>query len=219
MMVNVSGIGWISETEYGCAGRRIRGRYAEGPSGGEIPRDEIFSHPFRNFGRLDDISRMTCCAAALALKDAGVEYGPEVKQDTGIIGTNRTGSLQTDVAYFRDYIAGGRKLGRGNLFIYTLPSSPLGEAAIHLGLRGPLMYTADANASIGFVIKTAADMIQRGEAEAMLAGFAEEKEAVYFMLCRAGKSGVKALCEIGQATAVLEKNTPFAQMIAGLYYL
>ena len=44
------------------------------------------------------------------------------------------------MAYFQDYVSGGRKLGRGNLFIYTLPTSPAAEAAIHFGLAGPLLY-------------------------------------------------------------------------------
>jgi len=41
---------------------------------------------------------------------------------------------------FLDYVQAGRKLGRGSLFIYTLPSSPLAEAAIHFGLQGPVLY-------------------------------------------------------------------------------
>ncbi len=216
-MVSILGIGWISEMEYGCAGAKMRVRYGEGPSCGEIPKDELFLHPFRNFGRLDGVSRMTCCAAALALKDAGVEYSPDNKQDTGIIGTNRTGSLKGDVAYFRDYLDSGRKLARGNLFIYTLPSSPLGEAAIHFGLRGPLMYAADADSSPSFAIRTAADIIRCDEADAMLAGYAEENEAIYFLLSRTGISGGNLFLDIEQAAAVVDTSPDVRSIIDCLY--
>ena len=64
------------------------------------------------------------------------------------------GSLQSDLEYFRDYLEGGRTLSRGNLFIYTLPSSPLGEAAIHFGLLGPLLYAASEGNALTAVLDT-----------------------------------------------------------------
>lgn len=58
----------------------------------------------------------------------------------GLIGTNRAGSLEANRLYFSDYLQAGRVLARGNLFVYTLPSSPLAEAAIHFGFQGPMLY-------------------------------------------------------------------------------
>ena len=43
-------------------------------------------------------------------------------------------------AYFADYLAGGRKLGRAALFIHTLPTAPIAECALHFKLRGPLLH-------------------------------------------------------------------------------
>jgi 3-oxoacyl-[acyl-carrier-protein] synthase II len=78
------------------------------------------------------------------MKDAGFSCIPQKKQDIGIVGASDSGSMQSDIDYFKDYLDCGRTLSRGNLFIYTLPSSPLGEAAIHFGLQGPLLYAASA---------------------------------------------------------------------------
>ena len=147
-----------------------------------IPKGEIFPYPFRNFGRMDGISRMTACAIALALQDAGLGFSPGNKQDTGIAGTGPEGSLSSDLAYFRDYLENGRRLSRGNLFVYTLPSSPLGESAIYFGLTGPLLYVTGTDGSIARPLEVAAGIVRSGEAGRMLAGSAGEEEAVYFLL-------------------------------------
>jgi 3-oxoacyl-[acyl-carrier-protein] synthase II len=201
-MVLVMGIGWITGREFGCIARGERSRFEDDGHG----RKGLFTHPFKNFGRLDRISRMTASAVALALRDAGIPYSPERKLDIGIVGTNGSGSLATDLLYFKDYVESGRTLGRGNLFIYTLPSSPLGEAAIHFGLQGPLLYAADGKASLGMVLETAEEMVLLGEAEAMLAGTADGQEALYFVLAKDKKDRECALCDFREARLIADKG-------------
>ena len=58
--------------------RHLR-QFVPGEGVGSLNRMGIFSHPFRNFGRLDGISRMTVSAVALALRDAGVDYSPTLQ--------------------------------------------------------------------------------------------------------------------------------------------
>ena len=125
MTISVYGIGWLTAAGYGCIGSGVQVSY--GPAEGlDTHRQAIFPRPFRNFGRLDDASRMTASVVALALRDAALSPSPTCKQDIGIAGTSREGSLVSDLNYFNDYVENGRTLSRGNLFIYTLPSSPLG---------------------------------------------------------------------------------------------
>ncbi len=193
-MATVKGIGWIANGECGCIAKDERFGL-DGAFEGPAPSG-IFSHPFKNFGRLDKASRMTALAVALALRDAGIPYAPERKQDVGIIGASREGSLRTDLLYFKDYVDCGRTLARGNLFIYTLPSSPLGEAAIHFGLQGPLLYQTAAAAPLATVIETAEDIIIAGEAERMLAGLVDDEAALYLTLTSEGGRGV---CDARQA--------------------
>jgi len=131
MTISVRGIGWLTKEGYGCVRSELRQAYELGEGAHTLVKRDIFSHPFKNFARLDAISRMTAYAVSLALQDGGIEYSPIRKQDIGIVGTSAEGSLRSDIEYFRDYLESGRTLSRGNLFIYTLPSSPLGEAAIH----------------------------------------------------------------------------------------
>src|SRR5574341_404414 len=134
MIISIRGIGWITKGEYGCVRTGVHRDHDAAEGLDAVMKSDIFSYPVKNYGRFDPVSKMSCTAVALALKDADIVYAAGRKQDIGIIGTNAEGSLRSDIEYFRDYLAGGRKLSRANLFIYTLPSSPLGEAAIHFGL-------------------------------------------------------------------------------------
>ncbi|MGQ9499188.1 MAG: hypothetical protein ACUVQ6_02265 [Dissulfurimicrobium sp.] len=61
--------------------------------------------------------------------------------------------------YFRDYLDSGRRLARGALFIYTFPSSLLGEAAIHFGLKGPLFRVSVPGGGLSIAVSMAADML------------------------------------------------------------
>jgi 3-oxoacyl-[acyl-carrier-protein] synthase II len=206
MMIAVLGIGWLTPEGYGCIRSGLRYAYEAGEGSHTLPKRDIFSHPFKNFGRLDTISRMTAFAVSLALQDAGIEYSPLRKQDIGIVGTNAEGSLRSDREYFRDYLEGGRTLSRGNLFIYTLPSSPIGEAAIHFGLLGPVVYAASEKKALTAVIDAAAEMLLADEAPVMLVGTAEAEEAVFFVLRKGPGQDGQALCALTVARSFVEMN-------------
>lgn len=208
-MISVIGIGWIDKEEYGCILKKTKESYKDSV----FPKNKIFPFSYKNIGRLDHVARMTCAAVALALKDAGIECTPERKHDAGIISTNSSGSFETDMLYFRDYLDSGRTLSRGNLFIYTLPSSPSGEAAIYFGLQGPLLYIAGRNNSVINALRTAADMVLDNEASVMLAGAAEADYAFYFVLKGECNTGGDVLCSYEDAMKVLEKDLSFKEMV------
>jgi 3-oxoacyl-[acyl-carrier-protein] synthase II len=204
MKIMILGIGWLTPVGYGCIRSELQHAYEEGEGAHMLPKKDIFSHPFRNFGRLDTISRMTAFGVSLALQDAGIEYSPLRKQDIGIVGTNKEGSLQSDREYFRDYLEGGRTLSRGNLFIYTLPSSPIGEAAIHFGLLGPVVYAVSESNALMAALDTAEEMLLAGEAPVMLVGKAEADEAVFFVLARDPGRERSMLCDLVLARTLVE---------------
>jgi len=213
MKIIVRGIGWLTKEGYGCIRSELRHVYETDENIHTLPKKDIFSHPFKNFGRLDTISRMTAYAVSLALQDAGIEYSPLRKQDIGIVGTNAEGSLQSDKEYFRDYLEGGRTLSRGNLFIYTLPSSPIGEAAIHFGLLGPVVYAVSENNALSAVLDMAAAMLLAGEASIMLVGKAEADEAVFFVLEMDPGQDRPAICALAAARAFVETNTGVPELV------
>jgi 3-oxoacyl-(acyl-carrier-protein) synthase len=213
MEISVHGIGWLTKEGYGCIRSDLQHTYEAGEGALTLPSRDIFSHPFKNFGRLDTISKMTVFGVSLALQDAGIEYSPTGKQDIGIVGTNAEGSLRSDIQYFRDYLESGRTLSRGNLFIYTLPSSPIGEAAIHFGFLGPVLYAAGENNGLSAVLDLANEMVFADETPVMLAGKAEADEALFFVIRRErGKDG-SVLCEWAEARALAETVSDVAGLV------
>ncbi len=188
-MSMLKGCGWVKEDGVlaGCAVKGRHWQYADPRALYDgLLKDAVLAYPIENFGRFNQASRLVILATALALYDAGIPYAKDKKQDIGILGTSPDGALAASLAYFQDYVEAGRKLGRGNLFIYTLASSPLAEAAIHFGLQGPLWYARHVIKPEENVVAQAESMVCNKKARAMLAVIFDTNEAVCHCLSGAG---------------------------------
>jgi 3-oxoacyl-[acyl-carrier-protein] synthase II len=211
-MAQIKGIGWITGGMYGCVKKGVRTSYHDKMA----LRGRIFLYPFKNFGRLDGVSVMLCHAVSLALMDACIVYGLDSSLEIGIIGANKTGKngcLKSDIMYFRDYLDGGRRLARGALFIYTLPSSPLGEAAIHFGLKGPLLHVSVPESGLSSAVSMAADMVSFDGIPMMLACLADEQESICLVV--EGEAGMtrNTLCATETAISIIGANHGVAEMM------
>jgi hypothetical protein len=215
-MIAVTGIGWLNRKEYGCIIGKTE-KLHEGLDSlySSFKRESLFSYPVKNFTRFDAISKTTCFCVALALKDAGITYSPEQKKEVGIFGANDSGCLESNINYFRDYIDSGRVLARGNLFIYTLPSIPLAEAAIHFGLSGPLLHISFNEKSLPSLLSFAGKSILEGEAPAILAVKAEETDAVCFLLQAEGAVSAGKSLSLEAVSAAADKPN-FSEIITAL---
>lgn len=169
MKIDVLGTGWLTSSEYGAERLGLSVEYASRTTlRGLGKEDRLFAYPVKNFGRFDAMSQRACYVTALALRDAGLEYSKGWKQDVGLLGTDLYGCEQANLNYFRDYVESGRTLARANLFIYTLPSSPLAEAAVHFGLQGPLLYLRPRSGSPDSLFAAARRMIAEEQAKYIL---------------------------------------------------
>lgn len=90
----------------------------------------------QDFRRGGEKVRQAILGSIAALYDAAA--APE--ETIPILGCGNEGSFTENLLYFNDYIEHGRDGGRGQLFVGTLPSTPLCEAAIALNLHGPAFY-------------------------------------------------------------------------------
>lgn len=169
MAINILGTGWLSRETYGSENLNRSVEYASRTSLSALGKtDGLFAYPVKNFGRFEPVSQRVCYVTALALQDAALEYSKDKNLDIGLLGTDLYGCEQANFNYFNDYIDGGRTMARANLFIYTLPSSPLAEAAVHFGLQGPLLYLRNQDASVDSLLTAAKRMICEGQASMML---------------------------------------------------
>lgn len=132
-------------------------------SSAEVPA--LIGRPVKYYARMTAETRCCLCAASLAIKAAKWDSASE---EIGLLCAGSEGGLRANEEYFRDYVANGRTLGRGNLFIYTLPTSALGEVAIALSLTGPCLFIDDGIDPVASLAKHAEQMIFDGEAGGML---------------------------------------------------
>ena len=113
----------------------------------------------KEFGRFTPLARKTLCAVALALKGR--------RGDIGMIFVNNDYCVEDNFKYYQDFVAAGEKLGRANLFVYTLPTTPAAESAIYFGLTGPLFYLGGSK-NFSFACAAAKRMVAAGEARGMV---------------------------------------------------
>lgn len=215
MTISVSGIGWVTKRGIGSLRLGFEHQFTAEENVRSLVKLGIFSQQFKNFGRLDGMSRLTVSAVALALQDAGIEYSPAAKQDIGIIAANSEGSLKSDIDYFKDFIDNGRTLSRANLFIYTLPSSAPGEAAIHFGLTGPLLYGTEVTDSLLAFLDMAAEMVYFEEVTRMLVGTIVAEEALYCVIERNKDEG-STLCSLAEARSILASTQEISEILRQL---
>ncbi len=181
--MEIIGISWLRETIYGTARTRLRGEH-------DGLRDlyrtlrarAILPEAIKDFGRFDPDSKRVCLCAALALHDAAlVPHGAEMSE-TGLLISGADGAHNANLAYFRDYLAAGRSMGRGNLFIYTLPTSPAAETAIAFGMKGPLLYSACRTANGRHALQAAARLLAAKQAGVMLCVVPGHEDVACYLL-------------------------------------
>jgi hypothetical protein len=217
-MINViTGIGWIAEREYGSVANKLRRSYSDMASlRSDLEDQSVLLYPLKGFGKYDLVSKMTCCVAALALCDAGMSYSETNKQDIGIFGTNTNGCLQSNLEFFKDFVDNGRTLGRGSLFVNTLPCIPVAQAALYLKCRGPQLYLAFSHRQLSSLLRESDSVILRGESPAMLAVRASEEDAISFVLRREQDVSAQKTFEIHAVSDVLDRFPQLDQTIAAL---
>jgi len=146
--------------------------------------------PPKDLRRLDRFVLLAALAAGEALRDAELACDAGAPDDRfGVAIGSGIGGVGTLLENHRQLLAGERRLSP--FFIpMTIANMAAGFVAIRHGLRGPNLCTTTACASGAHAIGEAARLIERGDADAMLAG---GSEAVVNELVVAGFAALRAL--------------------------
>jgi 3-oxoacyl-(acyl-carrier-protein) synthase len=83
---------------------------------------------------------------------------------------SRSGSAGPDREFDQELKKKGAGFGSPSLFVYTLPSAPLGEVAVAFGARGPITTVSAGSASALAAVATAIADVDSGRAPAVLCG-------------------------------------------------
>jgi 3-oxoacyl-[acyl-carrier-protein] synthase II len=163
----------------GLLGSRGSVRYLEqGPvATGEPLRFEAKDHfDLARARRMDRAARLLTMSMQTALAEARGEraVGPEL----GAVAGSAYGNVDASAEFIRRIYEKGGRLASPMAFPNLVPSSPVGHAAIYLGMRGPVLATLDLGVTGDSAIALACELIEGGEAPAMLAGCVEEQSAI-----------------------------------------
>ncbi len=131
-----------------------------------VPTDFIERKASR---RMDRYAQLSVAAARLAVADAGIPIDDDGAGIGAIIGNGGSGTISREEQYT---IMRERGVDRVSPFAIPLSVANMGagQVSIELGLRGPVTAICTACAAGTDAIGTAADIIRRGDARAMLAG-------------------------------------------------
>ena len=98
-----------------------------------------------DFRRAADNVRLAQLVTILCASNLGDKWSSE---GTALIGINGDGCALNNRLFWDDFISHGHDNGRASLFVPTLPSIPVCEAAIALHIQGPVRYIAAESAAL-----------------------------------------------------------------------
>lgn len=187
LSARITGLGWVTAAGYG------RGRSGELPHwqpGEPKPPAAVLKtlSGGSRFGRLDLFSQIGVAAVALALEDAGrldskTSSASCAAGDCGLICATTSGCELTDHNFYKTVQADPRLASPG-LFVYTLASSFLGEAALRFAITGTSLALIEAQPSGAEALRLGLEQLAYGDEEVMIAGlanlFATERGAPFF---------------------------------------
>lgn len=141
--------------------------------------------------RMDRCTQFAVAAAKMAIEDAGLDLG---KEDLDRIGTyigTGIGGMETMHSQYEKYFAKGPSRISPFFVPMMIPNMPAGQVSIVFHLHGPSSCMATACATGTNCIGDAFRVLQRGDADVMVAG---GTEAAISQAPVAGFSAMKALC-------------------------
>jgi 3-oxoacyl-[acyl-carrier-protein] synthase II len=154
---------------------------------GEVRVDDI---PSKEARRLDRFILLALSAAQEAVRDAALTVTPASGERMGVaIGTG-IGGIQTLYEGYQSLISGGPRRVSPFIIPMSIGNMAAGYVAIRLGLRGPNLCHVSACTSGAHSIGESARLIERGDADVMLAG---GSEAAATQIGLAGFSAMRAL--------------------------
>ncbi len=123
--------------------------------------------------RFDRASALVTLGASAVVSRLGDAPG-----QVGLVTGSAYGNVERSVEFLRRVFERGPRFASPADFPHLVPSAPGGNAAIYLGLRGPVLAVADLATSAEAALCGALALLEDGQADAMVAGAAEAHDEV-----------------------------------------
>ncbi len=144
---------------------------------------------FKEAQRMDLFTQYAISSAAMAIEDAGIDFDTLDKERIGVIIGSGIGGMWTYHHQQQNLYDRGGKPDRISPFFVPMLISDIaaGHVAIRWGLKGPNYATVSACATSSHSLADALMILQRGDADMMLAGGSEA------VVCPMGVGGFNAM--------------------------
>ncbi|KWT90501.1 beta-ketoacyl-ACP synthase II [Candidatus Magnetominusculus xianensis] len=182
VLAGVSGIGRITRYNDPNLPVQIAGEVKD-----FVPEDYI--HP-KEVKKMDRFIHFAMAASEMALNDSGLKITEENAERVGVLIGSGIGGLPAIEHYHKAYLEGGHRKVSPFFIPMLIINLAAGNVSLRYGAKGPNSAVATACASGNHAIGDAYKIIQRGEADAMIAG---GTESVISPLAVAGFTIMKAL--------------------------
>jgi 3-oxoacyl-[acyl-carrier-protein] synthase II len=180
----VSGIGTITKFDASAFPSRIAGEVR-----GFDPRRFMSA---KEAGRADPFIQYALAAALMAVEDAGLSLAPHTSGRTGVLIGSGRGGVTTSEKNLRAFLLKGPRAVSPFYTPMSLVNMAAGYVAMKLRAEGPCLGVSTACATGTHAIGEAMKIIQRGDADVMIAG---GTEAALTPLILAGFCQAKALSQ------------------------
>ncbi len=190
----IHALGWCDMEHWGCVGACAAPRHGTMPDLAASADVEILiGRPVRYYSRMPIQTRLSLIAMSQALQasrweEAGI-------REIGMTTAGYDGSLDANQRYFQDYVETGRITGRASLFIYTLATSTVGEAAIVLRLTGPALHVHSDVVPVTTLIEQSRQLVMEGQSQGVLALWSDTRAAVCFAVGAQAGDGLEGMTE------------------------
>jgi 3-oxoacyl-[acyl-carrier-protein] synthase II len=123
--------------------------------------------------RYDEFSQFVLAASQMAMEDSGLAITESLQERAGVVVGTGFGGLKTFENNMRSFIESGPKRVSPFFIPMMIANMAPGLVALRYGIRGPNTCTVTACAASSHAIGDAFKVIQRGQADVMLAGGTE----------------------------------------------
>ncbi len=123
---------------------------------------------YARFYKMDNLSKLGWLASEVLLKDSfkAEYYRPE---ETGLLVTNASSSLDTDLKYERTI----KDMPSPSVFVYTLPNIMIGEICIRNHFKGEAAFFVSEHFDAGFIAQYVNNLLHNNTLQACICGWVE----------------------------------------------
>lgn len=132
----------------------------------------------RKFYKMDDLCKLGYIAAACLFLENGGTTGYE-PGEVGIVLSNASSSLDTDVKHQRIIETGGDREASPAVFVYTLPNVVMGEICIRYKIQGENTFFVSPEYPAAFIRRYAEIVMEKQKLKACLTGWCEYLNGQY----------------------------------------